>query len=73
MMLAFLWWISKGKSELALPVAQDRFFILSMPPASFMSPVCVLHDGEDPPDEDDPDFDDSEWDDHPEYDEGGEE
>ena len=73
MMLAFLWWISKGKSELALPVGQDRFFILSMPPASFMSPVCVLHDGEDPPDEDDPDFDDSEWDDHPEYDEGGEE
>jgi len=69
MMLAFIWWISGGKDVLALPVAEGRNILLSVPPANFASPVSVLHDGEDPPDDDDPDFDDSEWDDYLDIDE----
>lgn len=69
MMLAFLWWVSGGREVLALPVAKGRDILLSVPPASFVSPVSVLHDGEDPPDEDDPDFDDSELDGQSEFDE----
>ena len=71
MMLAFLWWLSQGKDELALPVADGRSILLSVPPASFMSPVSVLHDGDEPPDEDDPDFDENEWDDYPDLSDGG--
>ena len=70
-MLAFLWWLSQGKDELALPVADGRSILLSVPPASFMSPVSVLHDGDEPPDEDDPDFDENEWDDYPDLSDGG--
>lgn len=71
MMLAFLSWISAGKDELNIPVADGRFISLALPPASFLSPVTALHDGEDPPDEDDPDFDESDLDDYPDFDEGG--
>lgn len=72
MMLAFLWWTADGKDALAVPVANGRTIVLSLPPASFSSPVSVLHDGEDPPDEDDPDVDDSEWDEQYDFDEEAE-
>lgn len=72
MMLAFLWWIADGKDALALPVANERTIVLSIPPASFSSPVSVLHDSEDPPDEDDPDIDDSEWDEQCDFDDEAE-
>ena len=72
MMLAFLWWIADGKDALALPVANERTIVLSIPPASFSSPVSVLHDSEDPPDEDDPDIDDPEWDEQCDFDDEGE-
>lgn len=72
MMLAFLWWIADGKDALALPVANERTIVLSIPPASFSSPISVLHDSEDPPDEDDPDIDDPEWDEQCDFDDEGE-
>lgn len=70
MMLAFLSWISAGKGELIIPVSSGRFIYLALPPVSFLSPVTVLHDGEEPPDEDDPDFDESDFDEYPDFDEG---
>jgi len=69
-MLAFLSWISAGKDELIIPVSSRRFIYLALPPASFLSSVTALHDGEEPPDEDDPDFDEPDWDDYPDFDEG---
>ena len=72
MMLAYLWWIADGKDALAFPVAKGRAIVLSLPPTSFISPISVLHDGENPPDEDDPDIDDSEWDEQYDFDEGAE-
>jgi len=72
MMLAFFWWMSSGKSALALPVANGLAIVLSLPPASFISPVSVFHNDGELPDEDDPDIDDSEWDDPYEFDGGTE-
>ncbi len=62
MMLAFLWWLTGGKSELCCPVSQNEHMILSLPTVGFTSLVCVLHDGEAPPDEDDPDIEMDDWD-----------
>ena len=62
MQLAFLWWLASGDSEIKVPVSSEEVMILSVPPASFKSPVSVLHTGEEPPDEDDPDVEFDEWD-----------
>lgn len=62
MMLAFLWWVAGGQSEIALQVSDSEQMILALPTASFVSPVSVLHAGELPPDEDDPDIEPDYWD-----------
>ncbi len=61
MLSAFLWWLSQGQSEMELRVSHQQRIVLSLPTASFMSPVSIMHTGDEPPDEDDPDVDD--WDD----------
>jgi hypothetical protein len=63
MMLAFLWWLSNGESEFAIPVAGDQIMSVALPPMGFRSPVTVRRTGEDVPDEDDPDVDDDREDD----------
>lgn len=70
MMLAFLSWISADKNELIIPVSSKQFIYLGLPPVSFLSPVTVLHDGDEPSDEDDPDFDESDLDEYPDFHEG---
>ncbi|HBB86720.1 MAG TPA: hypothetical protein DC047_03785 [Blastocatellia bacterium] len=62
MMLAFLWWVAGGQSEIALPISDNEKMILALPTASFVCPVSVLHAGELPPDEDDPDVEPDYWD-----------
>jgi TIR domain len=62
MLLAFLWWLGGGHSEIELPVSHKQRMILALPTVSFVSPVTVLHDGEEPEDEDDPDIAFDEWD-----------
>ena len=62
MMLAFLWWVAGGQSEIALPVSDTQKMIFALPTASFSCPVSVLHSGELPPDEDDPDVEPDHWD-----------
>jgi hypothetical protein len=61
MMLAFLWWVAGGQSEIALPVSDSEQVILALPTASFSCPVSVLHAG-DLPDEDGPDVEPDYWD-----------
>ena len=61
-MLAFLWWVAGGQSEIALPVSDSQKIIFALPAASFPCPVSVLHSGELPPDEDDPDVEPDYWD-----------
>ena len=62
MMLAFLWWLTNGQSEITLPVSHREDMVLSLPPMRFRSPVSALHVGEDPLDEDDPDVALDDWD-----------
>lgn len=62
MMLAFLWWVANGKSEISLHVANLEQMTFALPPASFNCPVSVVHAGELPLDEDDPDVELDEWD-----------
>jgi hypothetical protein len=57
MLLAFLWWLGEGRSEIELRVSHRQRMILRLPTVSFTSQASVLHDGEEPPDEDDPDVD----------------
>lgn len=61
-MLAFLWWLGGGQSQIALQVSESEHMILGLPPASFVCPVNVLHAGELPLDEDDPDIEIDSWD-----------
>jgi hypothetical protein len=62
MLLAFLWWLSQGHSEIELRVSHMQRMVLALPTVSFTCPVSVLHVGEEPPDEDDPDVEADEWD-----------
>jgi hypothetical protein len=62
MMLAFLWWVAGGQSEIALSVSESQKMIFALPTASFSCPVSVLNSGELPPDEDDPDVEPDHWD-----------
>jgi hypothetical protein len=61
MMLAFLWWISDGGSEIQLLISNDQELSLGLPPATFECPVSVVHSGDIPPDEDDPDVEFDYW------------
>lgn len=62
MMLAFLWWLSGGASEIELPVSHKEQIKLHLPGVSFGSTMSAIHVGDEPPDEDDPDFEPDEWD-----------
>jgi hypothetical protein len=62
MMLAFLWWVANGNSEIRLPVAESEYMTFALPTATFNCPVSVVHAGELPLDEDDPDVELDEWD-----------
>jgi hypothetical protein len=62
MLLAFLWWLGDGHSEIELRVSHRQRMVLALPTVSFTCPVSVLHVGEEPPDEDDPDLELDEWD-----------
>lgn len=64
MMLAFLWTIADQEDALQLPVANGRFIVLTLPPMSFICPVGVAHEGDDPLDEDDPDIDETDAEDN---------
>ncbi len=66
MMLAFLSWVAEGKYELHIPVSDQKFLHLKLPPSVFKSPVSVPHECDKAEDEDDPDIDESEFDDDPE-------
>ena len=72
-MLAFLWWVARGQSEIVLQVSDSDQMILALPTASFVCPVSVLHAGELPPDEDDPDVEPDYWDETPDAAAGEEE
>ena len=61
-MLAFLWWLSGGRSEIELQTSFHQRLILTLPGRSFKSTTSALHVGEEPPDEDDPDVELDEWD-----------
>jgi hypothetical protein len=62
MMLAFLWWLSGGVSEIELPVSHQEQIKLRLPGVSFSSTMSAIHVGHELPDEDDPDFELDEWD-----------
>lgn len=64
MMLTFLWWLSDGKYELHIPVSDQKFIHLELPPSVFKSPVSVPRESDEPEDgdEDDPDIEESEFD-----------
>lgn len=62
MLLAFLWWLAEGHSEIELRVSHKQRMVLALPTVTFRCPVSVLHVGEEPPDEDDPDIELDEWD-----------
>lgn len=57
MLLAFLWWLGKGASEIALPISNDQRMHLALPPMIFRSPVAVAQASRPPPDEDDREID----------------
>jgi hypothetical protein len=57
MLLAFLWWLGKGTSSIALPVSNTQRMVLGLPPMIFQAPVSIAQAGTPPPDEDDPDVD----------------
>jgi hypothetical protein len=61
MMLAFLWWVAGGQSEIAIPVSDSEHMMLALPTASFSCPVRVVHSGDLPSDEDDPDVEPDYW------------
>jgi hypothetical protein len=63
MLAAFLWWLSEGKPQIAMPVSPNFFLVLDLPPLTFTAPITVAHAGAAPEDEDDPDVADEELED----------
>jgi len=61
MMLAFLWWVTDGKTELLAPTSADDGIAVRLPPLTFSSPVSVplgaawepAADDDDPSDDED--------------------
>ena len=62
MLLAYLWWLSEGRSRIALLVSPTRYVVLSLPTMIFSCPVKVQHLVEDSQDDDDPDVNEEELD-----------
>lgn len=62
MQLAYLWWISEGKEEVAFPISPAFDLIVSLPPYCFTSAVGVAETGDAETDEDDPDVEFEYWD-----------
>jgi hypothetical protein len=61
MLLAFLYWLAKGKEELLVPIGSDDVLMLRLPPIQFVAPVSIpaaVDQGE--IDEDDPSEEESE-------------
>ena len=57
MLLAFLWWLGKGASEIALPISNNQCMRVALPPMIFRAPMSIAQAGQQPPDEDDPEID----------------
>jgi hypothetical protein len=62
MLLAYLWWISDGKSEIALPISPAFNLIVSLPPVCFASAVGISETGSAEADQDDPEVEFEYWD-----------
>lgn len=59
MLLAFLYWLAEGHSQLSVPVSSEESLVMRLPPASWMAPVSIPLDVEAAePDDDDPSDDD---------------
>jgi hypothetical protein len=69
MQLAYLWWISDGKDEIAFPVSPALDLVASLPPFCFTSAFGVSESGDAELDEDDPDVEFEYWDEEPNEDE----
>lgn len=41
MLLAFLFWLAEGRTELAVPLAAEQSMILRLPPLGFIAPVSI--------------------------------
>jgi len=54
MLLAFLWWVSDGKSELLALTSSDDGITFRLPPMTFASTVSLPEDTSDETDDDDP-------------------
>lgn len=61
MLLAYLWWVSGGTDEIALPVSATENLVASLPPFSPVANFGVPEVGDVEIDEDDPDIDYSNW------------
>lgn len=61
MLLAYLWWISEGGSDLTLPVSSTESVVVALPPYCPTANFGVLDADEAEPDEDDPDIDYGAW------------
>lgn len=62
MQLAYLWWISDGKNEVAFPISPAFDLVASLPPFCLTSTVGVAETGDAEADEDDPDVEFEYWD-----------
>ena len=54
MMLAFLYWLADGESEIVVPTGSSESMTLALPPMTFESPLSVSDDEGNDFDEDDP-------------------
>ena len=71
MLCAYLWWLSGGKSELPLPVAEGQSIVFSVPPMQFSAPMKVASgfdaqeesDSDNESDDQDVSGDEERWDD----------
>lgn len=60
-LLAYLWWVSGGTDEIALPVSPTENLVASLPPFSPVAQFGVQETGDAEVDEDDPDIDHGSW------------
>jgi hypothetical protein len=61
MLLAYLWWVSGGTDEIALPVSSAENLVVSLPPFSPVAQFGAQEAGNADVDEDDPDIDYGNW------------
>lgn len=61
MLLAYLWWASRGTDEIALPVSSTENLVVMLPPFSPVAKFGVQEGGGAEVDEDDPDIDYGNW------------